>query len=81
MRESLMNLWARSDYDPDKTPPDLCVECPECYVFLWVWFCELWRGEPLSYAEILAWSQLTDNEPTPEDVRLIKKLDAIMRSD
>ena len=51
------------------------------YLYLWYWFCELWRGESLSYAEILAWSQLTGNKPTTEDVRLIKKLDAIMRSD
>ena len=81
MRESLTNLWARSDYDPDKKPADLCVECPEFYGYLWHWFCELWRGESLSYAEILAWSQLTGNEPTPEDVLLIKNLDSIMQSD
>lgn len=61
------------------------MELPVLFFDVWAWFIELHnaRGSngfgmnPISYSEIKAWSELTDNHPTSEDVRLIKMLDRI----
>lgn len=56
---------------------------PEALEYLWEWFQDLDDSrhatpegpEPLTYQEILAWAQLTDNKPRPEEVRALRLLD------
>lgn len=48
---------------------------------VWDWFIELSnaRGEgAISYSEIKAWVELTGNQLTPFELKLIKKLDVLL---
>jgi hypothetical protein len=57
---------------------------PENYAHCWAWFGELSRTRssngfgqnPISYAEIDAWSRLTNIELTPLEVSAIMQLDS-----
>lgn len=57
---------------------------PEALAYLWEWFLQLdgARGgngfglNPLSYAEIQAWAQLTRLQPEPWEVSAIKRIDS-----
>jgi len=57
---------------------------PENYAYCWAWFGELSRTRssnglgqnPISYAEIDAWSKLTNIELTPLEVSAIMRLDS-----
>ena len=70
-----------------KAPPKQLeeIELPYCVMYLWGWFCELSGGRsysevgplPLSYSEILAWSQLTKTNPTVWEVQAIKAIDRV----
>ncbi len=61
-------------------------EYPEDVRYLDMWRMELHGRSgvgmsgpaPLSYSTITAWSALTGNEPTPDDVRALLRLDAAM---
>jgi len=51
---------------------------PKAVKHVWGWFKELRAGQdPITYLEISAWAGLTGNRPTPEEVRLIKRLDTV----
>jgi len=49
----------------------------------WQWFCELNSGRQsngmgvnvLSWAELKAWTELTDNHPTPFEIHVLKLID------
>jgi hypothetical protein len=67
-------------------PPELNVpDLPSAMEYLWLWFCDLSGGRPhtgfgpgaIPYSEITAWASLTENDPSPWDVGLLKKLDAV----
>ena len=57
--------------------------CPKELEHVWIWFLELTaaRGSngfgpnPISYAELQAWSLLTKQNPTPWEISLLKRLD------
>lgn len=50
-----------------------------------MWFCELsaartgtgFGANPISFSEIEAWAKMTRSKPTPREVLLIRKLDAV----
>jgi hypothetical protein len=52
---------------------------------IWQWFVDLHNARqsngmgvsPLSYSEMLAWSVLTGNKPTAEEIKAIKRVDLI----
>lgn len=57
---------------------------PAGSIYLWNWFWELDKGRsgtgfgpaPLAYTEILAWSVLTHNNPTPFEIAVLKDMDS-----
>lgn len=59
--------------------------CPPFLVYLLEWFAELSaaRGSgvhganPLSFAEIAAWASLTGSDPTPAEVHILRRIDAV----
>ena len=90
MRESLINLWSRSDYDPDKKPADLRIECPQVFIDLWAWHKELSRTKqsswvmgdkainikhPVTYQEIQAWKAVMHRNPAQYEIELLLTLD------
>jgi len=62
--------------------------CPEGALHVWEWFIELCGGrqsgfggaEPITYAEILAWSTLTAARPTATEISMLKSLDQLFLS-
>jgi hypothetical protein len=62
---------------------------PESLRKVWHYFIELCGArtsgmngaDPLSYSEIKAWNELTCSDITPEEVAIIKRLDAEYMSD
>lgn len=60
-------------------------ECPEELAYVWAWFLELHatRGfngmvpNPITFAEIGAWSSLTRTFPLPSEVDLLRRLDMV----
>lgn len=56
--------------------------------YVWQWFLELNSGRqyseigalPLTFTEIKAWAELTENAITPLDVQVIKRLDHVALS-
>ncbi|EBC1279451.1 hypothetical protein G6T08_004684 [Salmonella enterica] len=62
--------------------PDILINAPELPAgaeYLWEWFVTLTRGNAgeVTYSEIKAWSELTDNTPTSEEVAVIVELAVI----
>lgn len=61
------------------------VTCPDLLKHIWWWFLELNRGRgnngfrdlPLTYTEMLAWSQLTEQFPSPYEVAAIRSVDNV----
>lgn len=57
--------------------------CPPGFGYLLEWFGELsaartsgaFGANPITFAEINAWAQLTGNEPTPTEVQIMRRLD------
>jgi hypothetical protein len=63
-----------------RTPLQLqAPEFPTELEYLWDYFLELssTRPQPITYQEIAAWRDLTDNPITSLDVEVIKRLDRI----
>ena len=64
------------------------LKCPEAVIHCWHWFIELNRTRasngfgqnPISYTEIVSWSQLTGVVPEPLEVQTIMALDAAYMS-
>lgn len=60
-------------------------DCPEVREYVWDWFVELATRRtggavgpnPLSHGELLAWATLTERDLTPEEVRLLMRLDDV----
>ena len=60
------------------------LEPPEALFHCWYWFLELNRTRtsngfgqnPISYAEVVSWSQLTGVDPEPLEVQAVMSLDA-----
>lgn len=57
-------------------------DCPQAIAYLLDWFSALssrrtvgMAANPISYAEIEAWSRLTDTRPTPWEVSILVRLD------
>ncbi len=62
--------------------PDILINAPTLPAgaeYLWEWFVTLTRGSAgeVTYSEIKAWSELTGNTPTPEEVAVIVELAVI----
>jgi len=61
---------------------------PMVFGYIWEWYVELREAQqhgpfgfqPISYAEIRAWAELTRSRPRPWEVRWIRRLDNVMRS-
>lgn len=57
-------------------------ECPPALEYLWGWFLDIGstRGggygpAPITYPDIDAWARLTGNDPTPWEVRMLRRID------
>lgn len=62
--------------------PDILINAPVLpggAEYLWEWFVTLTRGSAgeVTYSEIKAWSELTGNIPTPDEVWVIVELAVI----
>ena len=79
--ESLAKQRARSGLPPPEELTD--AECPEAAEYLWRWFLEISRRRsaggfsvnPISYAEVEAWSRLTHTRPSSMEVEWMLDLD------
>lgn len=62
-----------------RKPPQLAdaPELPEELRYVWEWFREVFAGEPLTYTELQAWSNMTGKRLTGWEAELIKSLDRI----
>jgi hypothetical protein len=67
-------------------PPELDgPSLPECLAHVWVWFCELasarqgngFSALPLSWSDLASWVHLTGEKPSPDEVRLLRRLDQL----
>jgi hypothetical protein len=58
-------------------PPELAnaEPCPDALAYIWMWFCEVFNGERLQYAEIQAWSNLTKRSLSAFEVDLLRSLE------
>lgn len=63
---------------PELMQPDV----PRETWYLWRWFCEISQGRqrseilnPLSWAEIKAWAEMTNRNPNPWEVATIRAID------
>lgn len=73
---------ARQGNEPEQLKP---VECPDCILYLWEWFCGLSGARQmsefgpgsLSYQEIMAWTNLTGKEIESWEVNALKMIDAV----
>lgn len=81
LRDHLLQIKKSTGFhDPELDPPEI----PRGGEHLWAWFWELDAGrtagfgglEPLSYPDILAWSQLTGVRLLPIETAILKALDA-----
>lgn len=56
IRDHLMSVWRQTGRKPKalQTP-----ECPEELAYLWSHYCSIKRGQPLTWSELAAWSQMT----------------------
>lgn len=67
---------------------DSDLPCPELVQYLFEWFLELsaqrssngFGANPLTFAECAAWATLTGREPSPWEVALLMRLDAVQLS-
>lgn len=58
-------------------------DMPEEFAHVWLWFVELdeartvsgFGASSISYVDIKAWAELTGRDPTPFEVRLLRRLD------
>lgn len=82
VREQLEGVWEQTG----KRPAELVEnEIPEGTAHIWEWFRDLNRTrdeglngpKSITYSEILAWSSLTGNNPTPWEVGCLTALDAV----
>lgn len=73
-----------------KTHPDLIQpEVDESLFYLWGWFIELnaqrtssgFGGNPIQFVDIRAWASLTARNPTPWEIKTIRKLDQVWLSE
>ena len=62
-----------------KTPKGLTglPEAPRELVYLWWWYCDIYAGTPLVFAEIKAWSELKCINVQPFEVDVLKRLDRL----
>lgn len=82
LRQHLEMAWKASGVRPQQLEP---VPFPQMFVYAWGWFLELnavrqnngFSAMPISYTELLAWSQLTERPLNPLDVRVLKLLDDV----
>ena len=82
LKAHLMKVWNSTGKMPQKLDAPYF---PSAVAYVWTWFNELSNARvstgfgvsPITYSEILAWSQLTDSEPTPWEVAVIKMLDVL----
>jgi len=72
--------------DGDTLAPADEVECPRPLQYVWEWFHELaarrttggMAPNPITHADVLAGATVTEQDPTPWEVRLILRLDDTM---
>lgn len=65
-----------------KKPPKLAEHTPldESLVYLWGMFLEINQGEPLTFSEVKAWSELTACNIEAWEVKALMRLDSIKQS-
>lgn len=84
VRDHYNVIWRKTG----NKPAELVNDCPDGMGYLWQWFVELHHARqsngfgisPLSYSEMLAWSELTNQKPSPSDIKTIKRIDLIALS-
>lgn len=74
-----------------RVPPELsdAPDCPDEFLHIWSWFTEIRNScgsngfglSPISYPDILAWSQLTGQTPIPDEVALMMLADRLFLSE
>ena len=77
-----MKVWNSTGNKPQKLDEPYF---PNVVVHIWEWFNTLndarastgFGVSPITYSEILAWSSLTNNKPSPWEVAVIKLLDTL----
>jgi hypothetical protein len=71
-RQQLLHL----EKSTKTTPPELALsrKPPQVLYHVWQWFCQFDHSEPLTFAEVLAWTELTRTSPTAGEVQLLMKL-------
>jgi hypothetical protein len=50
---------------------------PETIAHLWIWYNDVKTKEPLTCQELIAWTEVTGNCPTPFEFDLIRMLDVL----
>jgi hypothetical protein len=82
LRDHLESVWRQSGNRPEQLE---AVECPSEIKYLWFYFCQLHarRGSsgmgpnPISYAEIEAWSRLQHVKLSAFEVGVLDRLEAL----
>jgi hypothetical protein len=83
MRSHLEAVYRQTGHMP-KVLADI-PKMPDELTYLWDWFCDLdsARGgngfglNPLSYAEIRAWADLTRVQPDPWEIETLRRIDSV----
>jgi len=60
-----------------KEAPELDTGDPGPLFYLWPWYCELSRSSPLTFAELQAWGEMTNNHPSSFENEVLMRLDFI----
>ena len=83
LREHLVSYWRQTDEYPDELyEPTI----PPPAEFVWIWFWELDSARVsngmgparLSFLEIKAWAELTENDPQPWEVAALMRMDRVL---
>jgi len=65
------------------------IEYDECLQYIWRWFCQVSKKRqyseagpgPITFTELLAWVELTRNNPEAWEVEVLDRLDSIFISE
>lgn len=83
-------LLSRFSERTGKQHPDLVQpEMDDSLIYLWGWFIELnsqrtsngFGGNPIQFVDIQAWASLTQRNPTPWEIKTIRRLDQVWLSE
>ena len=71
-----MSVWRQTGRKPRKleTPP-----IPEELAYLWGHYCSIKRGQPLSWQEVKAWSEMTGNPLRGWEAETIMRIESAVQ--